>query len=303
MATLSIGPVNSVDDVRVAAGYGNWSRLISWDDFVDRHINGSIEPEFSRRLQAALWYANTVMYQETGLIIGVGSGGPRSFNNPVSGASRANRSFHQLQQFWDGKQYWMAADLVVWQGDGKANRSPRWSEVEFFKDFALHAFIGENTDTNRDDEPWHIQTVEVRGWQAWVNRGRQYPIPNRAFTYGPDQTTPGVWPIKNPAPDPVQPPHGKTIPQKATTNIMKALPVLDITNPGPTVKDGHVMRLQALLNLMEQNEGDKPIAEDGFFGPVTQSLLIEYQGKRNLAQDGVCGKKTWAAIMGVPEAV
>lgn len=214
----------------------------------------------------------------------------------------------------------MAADMVIWQGEGRANRSPRWSEIAFFELFGLHAFIGENTARTSDDEPWHVQCVEIRGWQGWVNRGRKHPITNRPFhstvadvipgSFAPQTPDPeagqqsgGQTGIATPTPTPTTEPHNKTIAQKATTDIMKALPVLDITSPGPNVANPYVMRLQALLNLMEQNEGDTPIKEDGKFGPITEALVKEFQGKRDLAQDGVVGKKTWAAVMGVPEAV
>ena len=318
MTNLTIGPVTNAEEVRVAAGYGQWSRLITWSEFTRRHLNSTMHPEFKRRLAAAIWWFNTERYQDTGLIIGIGSGGPRSAGNPVSAASRANQSFHQLQRFHDNRAFWMAADLVAWRGEGLSNRSPRWSEMAAMELFGLHAFIGENTATTRDDEPWHVQCIEVRGWQGWVTRGQLHPITNRPFHSTVQHVTPGSFAPQtpnpgsgqqtgivtpSPTPTPTIEPHNKTIAQKATTDIMKALPVLDITSPGPDVANPYVMRLQALLNLMEQNDGDTPIKEDGKFGPITEALVKEFQGRRDLAQDGVVGKRTWAAVMGVPEAV
>ena len=36
---------------------------------------------------------------------------------------------------------------------------------------------------------------------------------------------------------------------------------------------------------------------DGDFGPVTFNALVAFQGEHNLVKDGVCGPKTWNALM------
>ena len=36
---------------------------------------------------------------------------------------------------------------------------------------------------------------------------------------------------------------------------------------------------------------------DGEFGPATQRAIMNFQGERNLVQDGVVGVETWQALL------
>jgi peptidoglycan hydrolase-like protein with peptidoglycan-binding domain len=38
---------------------------------------------------------------------------------------------------------------------------------------------------------------------------------------------------------------------------------------------------------------------DGDFGPATEGALKEYQQKKNLAVDAICGPATWASLLGM----
>jgi hypothetical protein len=68
----------------------------------------------------------------------------------------------------------------------------------------------------------------------------------------------------------------------------------------PTLRNGsegpYVVELQQLLNLA--NRGIPALLADGKFGPKTESVLRAYQRARPLAPDGVCGKFTWASLLG-----
>jgi len=125
-----------------------------------------MHPEMARRLFP--W-----LESEHGRI-GIG-GGERPNPDPVSPASSQGRSFHQLQQFRSKLVCYAAVDLVhVTSG---VHRSPTWTEVGSAKAYGLHAFIGHDTNSASDDEPWHLQPVEMRGYQAWLNAGRPDPGP------------------------------------------------------------------------------------------------------------------------------
>ena len=53
-----------------------------------------------------------------------------------------------------------------------------------------------------------------------------------------------------------------------------------------------VKKLQELLN----SNGSYNLATDGIFGPKTQEAVKVYQKQNNLAEDGIVGNNTWAAL-------
>ena len=70
------------------------------------------------------------------------------------------------------------------------------------------------------------------------------------------------------------------------------LPVLKTGSVGASVK-----ALQILLIGNDCSCGD--YGADGEFGGATKAAVMKYQGKVDLEEDGVCGHKTWAKILGV----
>lgn len=56
---------------------------------------------------------------------------------------------------------------------------------------------------------------------------------------------------------------------------------------------GYVKTLQILLNKYNNAK----LAEDGGFGPATESAVIAYQKSRKLDVDGVVGKQTWGQLL------
>lgn len=274
----------TVDEIEVPVGYGTNSRLVSWSDFLARHFNSSMEPEYARRMKAAFLFA----HMDMGLQIGIGSGGPRANPHPVSPASMRGQSFHQLQHYNDGTDWWTAADLVVWQGDGKPNRAPTWDEVEFFRDFGLHAFIGEGTATTSDDEPWHVQPEEQRGWGGWVTRGRRRPVPDIEFT------------IPTEVPEPTSPPKPPTTPTPKPTPNPNEVDVQiqtikegsnDSKLPGSPVKMFQVQATQFF---------GKQLKYDGACGPKSAQAIKDIQAFFGLKVDGICGPKTWDVVLNMP---
>jgi len=74
---------------------------------------------------------------------------------------------------------------------------------------------------------------------------------------------------------------------------------MNLRNKHPKMRGSAVRRLQELLDDLGFDEG----ANDGIFGPATERAVKEFQVSHDLAVDGICGPKTWAAIEGSPAPV
>lgn len=133
------------------------TRLVTLDQLRLIH-EPKMHPEFARRLFA--WLA-------TRPDVGIG-GGWRSTQPTKPGFAPDGKSFHQSQTFASGFVGYAAVDLVV-AVPGKVHRSPTWAETADAPVFGLHTFI------KVPPEPWHLQAVEMRGWQTWVDGGRKDP--------------------------------------------------------------------------------------------------------------------------------
>lgn len=134
---------------------GYASRVVTLDQLRATH-EPKMHPEFARRLFA--WLAHHDGY-------GIG-GGWRATQPDRPGFAPDGKSFHQNQTFASGFVGYCAVDLVV-ADPGKVHRAPTWAETVDAPNWGLHTFI-----TN---EPWHMQPIEIRGWQTWVNAGRPDP--------------------------------------------------------------------------------------------------------------------------------
>ena len=153
-------------------GYG--TAMISLEQMKAKH-GPKMHPEFRRRFFA--YMAHT----------GFGVGGGWRAISDVSAASAAGKSFHQDQTFASGIVAYCAVDLVV-AVPGQKHRSPTWAECEDAPEYGLHTFI------KVPNEPWHIQCIEMRGWQTWVNAGR--PDPSFFTLPGVIPPTPQELPMK-----------------------------------------------------------------------------------------------------------
>lgn len=146
------------------SGYG--TDLVPLDELRRIHTASGdgfgMEPTYEGRLFA--WI------ESQGGLIGIGDGW-RPYGDDVSDASSSNKSFHQTQRFWDGTQWFCAVDLVA-QDPGTVHRSPTWAEVPeqgsaAAASWGVHANVG--------GEPWHLQPVELDGFDSWDAMGRPRP--------------------------------------------------------------------------------------------------------------------------------
>jgi len=225
------------------AGYSR--TLLTLDQLKTFASASLMEPEYRSRLFAWL--------RSRGGNIGIG-GAFRTTQPTKPGFAPDGKSFHQMQQFADGRQGFMAVDLVHRNGSN-VHRAPTWSEVPGqgtghidITDYGVHCNVG--------GEPWHMQAIEVDGWQTWVDNGRKHPNPN--------------FPIKG---------------QTTTSD----LPVLRLTSP--TMKGPHVVVVQTVLR-----DKGYSISVDGIYGRQTRDRVRTFQSRNGLTVDGVVGPKTWAAL-------
>jgi hypothetical protein len=123
-----------------------------------------MHPEYARRLFPYL--------EHRGGLLGIG-GGWRSIQPDRPGFAPDGKSFHQNQTFASGVVGYCAVDLVAVNTAAvmvPAHRAPTWAETATAPEWGLHTFI------LNPPEPWHMQPIEIRGWQSWVDAGRKDPV-------------------------------------------------------------------------------------------------------------------------------
>jgi hypothetical protein len=155
--------------VMYPSGYG--TTLVDIDNLFARHHVDKMHPEFARRLRAWIEAQNGD--------VGIGGSWRDDGSQPDKlGFAPEGKSFHQYQRFASGLVKFAAVDLVC-RNPGGVHRSPRWDEVpvqgsQIAAKWGVHC--------NVSSEPWHMQCVEIDGWQSWINAGSPdpqagYPIP------------------------------------------------------------------------------------------------------------------------------
>mgnify|MGYP003630841752 FL=1 len=147
-------------------GYGEGTKTMA---VLRARYEPKMHPEYARRLFA--WI------ESLGGRVGVG-GGWRKTPSDTSQASRDGKSFHQDQWFRSGLVAYCAVDCVAADGsDADANHDGMTAELAATAvPFGLHANIGRPGESRY--ESWHIQPIEIDGWQSWVNAGRTDPNPD-----------------------------------------------------------------------------------------------------------------------------
>lgn len=75
--------------------------------------------------------------------------------------------------------------------------------------------------------------------------------------------------------------------------------------PGPTrtlrlttpyMRGADVLHAQYKLNLWRLSQRQPRIGQDSVYGPGTRSAMVDFQRRKGLAADGVCGPRTWDAL-------
>lgn len=154
---------------RYPTGYS--VRLVDIDTLMSMHHVDKMHPEYARRLRA--WLISK------GGHIGIGGSWRATGSQPNKpGFAPEGKSFHQYQLFRSGLTAFCAVDLVA-RNHGN-HRAPNWTEVpakgsDEAKRYGVHC--------NISSEPWHMQPIEINGWNTWRILGRRdpkanYPLPD-----------------------------------------------------------------------------------------------------------------------------
>jgi hypothetical protein len=159
--------------VKVPYGYGTaYRELADLEDWLLEHHH----PEYVRRLVCWL--------ESKDGVIGVGGGWRDDGSQPDKpGFAPEGKSFHQNQRFADGFIGAAAVDVVAAR-PGQIHGTVAWSQVPAQGSAAATRF---GVHANVSDESWHIQPVEIDGWNTWCDNGCPAPAANYPL---PDQPPP-----------------------------------------------------------------------------------------------------------------
>lgn len=257
-------------------GYG--SANVSMSE-LKRQYSGDMEPEFARRLFA--WIAS-----KDGAV-GIGSGWRPNPSN-VSAASRAGKSFHQTQTFGDGSRFFCAVDLVVATADKHSSGAVPVNLVPLqgstaAKEFGVHVNVGKPGESGF--ESWHMQPIEIDGFDAWANSGRIRPAAGRVVPGDPRR-------VKQPAV--VGGELGFFAPAFGAYGLYPLNPnkaeVGRASGPRP---DDLVKYLQGVMTNRCRLSG---LDIDGLFDARTEECVIAVQSWNGLEQTGRCDSATWTRI-------
>lgn len=249
-------------------GYG--TARITMAEMQRRHGH-LMEPEYARRLFS--WFAS-----KKGKF-GIG-GGWRPNPSNTSQASKQGKSFHQTQSFAGGFSGYAAVDIVAYVGGGKVHRAPTTNEVPWQGSAAARAAgIHANTGT----ETWHIQAVEMDGFDSWVNAGRKRPVPNYKITTPPVTVTlpPGI------------PGFPKFSPQNGDFSLWPLATNKPVLRKGMSGQPSDAVRyMQGVARICCHLN----IAIDGYYGNQCIGATKAIQSWNGIRQTGIVDAATWKAI-------
>ena len=140
-----------------------------------------------------------------------------------------------------------------------------------FMNHHVGVYIGNGEVIEAKGHAYGVVKTKLQG-RGWVNWGY---CPYITYEEQPAQTTPTTTPTAT-----------------ATTKVS-----IQLTQLRKGAKGEQVKTLQRLLVAFGFSVGKSGI--DGDFGNATYTAVIGFQAKMKLEQDGIVGKDTWSALLGV----
>jgi hypothetical protein len=244
------------------------TRLVTFD-VLRNTFEPHMHPEAARRGFAFILYK--------GGKFGIGGGYRPPGNQPIkNGFAPPGRSFHEGQLFPSGRFY-TAWDMVVVNPGGR-HRSPKWSEVPAQgQSDAVNYGVHMNVST----EAWHMQPIELDGYDSWVNAGRYDLVFDRPIRFNPPQP-----PVLQP---PVlQPPVPSTQPPSQGVIVEFASRVMALGSTGNDVK--------FYQNILNDISG-QGLTLDGHLGAKTVASIKAWQSFLNLEVTGALDAPTQRSMI------
>lgn len=288
---------------KVPWGYGTTLKTL---DEIEDILRPNYHPEYIRRL--LLWL------EFKGGKIGIGSTFRPDGTQPDDpGFAPEGKSFHQNQKYSDGFVGACAVDLVAYNLPN-IHRTVAWSEVakqgsEEARTWGVHC----NVDKGSYPEPWHMQPIEIDGWDSWNSGGRPCPKAN----YPTPDPTPEPQPPDPPDPVPGAPkaPNGLTAEQNMQDGGKAATPPSSPQITKNLVHNNSPWLQQVLCSMLTlPADGAQPIypplwvgegrvgneaAVFRKFGDGGAQALAYWQSKNGLTADGQYGPKTESKMRAV----
>ena len=240
---------------RYPYGYGSTTETLA--QLMRRNTVNRLHPEFRRRVFAMMEAA-----ADAGVPLGIGTGWRVQPNPPPPGFAKPGNSNHESFPAGSNAPNAVAADMVP-------TPSFDWMERNCHR-FGLRTFRHVN------NEPWHIQPVEIPAGRNW--RKEPWSLPAWPLT-----REPSIGGAELPTPPP-----------PLSKGLTVELPFEELTvATHRNRRSQYTANVQALLNL---RAGQVVVAEDGYYGPKTEAVVKLVQGEEGLKVDGRCGPKTLKAL-------
>lgn len=226
--------------------------MVTWSQMMQKKTVYLLHPEVLRRFHALIEYGASLAVP-----LGVGTGWRVQPTDKPGFASPGN-SWHESCPVSPQSATAFAIDTVP-------NISWEWMESNCGK-------YGFRTFRNVDNEPWHIQPVEI-------STSRHYATVPPGLPTWQLPTEPGI--PSTPIPAPI-PPHAQG--------------VYIVNGYRSDVKQGSSGKMAKMCQQQINLLSGAGIAEDGNFGSQSVSALKNLQAVLKVPADGWCGPTTWQAM-------
>lgn len=243
-------PYGYAKDANGVMGMGT---RLTWEQMLTKKTVYNLHPEVQRRLHALIEFGAT-----KSVALGVGTGWRVQPTNP-DGSKRPG--FASPGNSWHESTPVNPVSCTAFAIDTVPNISWDWLEANAGK-------YGFRTFRYVDNEPWHIQPVEISTSRHYATIPPGLPVFKLPTT--PVGTTP------------TPPPVGKEyyVVNANRSNVQQ----------GSTGKMAKLCQQQ--INLLS----GQGIVEDGDFGPQSVEALMNVQAVLKVSIDGKCGAVTWQAF-------
>ena len=183
---------------------------------------------------------------------------------------------------WCLKQF--GIDLIGEGATSQWNTASNWSAkgeiADIPEDTLVCLFVKKGKKMEHTGFGFHGETCECSsGVQHFTKRDKKWT--HWAVPVGVEHSDPVPTPTPEPTPTPTPTPTRPTLRRGS--------------------KGEYVVELQTILQRLGYDLGSLGI--DGDYGRMTQSAVMNFQSDHGLTRDGVCGPKTWKAVLDAADSL